>query len=181
MTQILPPGAAQRTAASRPCSRTSSSWLTSMRKAWKVLRAGCPPLLRSLAGIAAFRDLCTQAVGDADIRICVENTTGYKPFQLEALSVLLESPVFGLTLDIGHNCCAGFADEQWIFGRADRLRHFHIHDVLNGTKDHLPLGSGDLDMGKYFSRAEALGATAVLEVKTVQGLRQSVAWLKEKL
>jgi len=134
-----------------------------------------------LAGIAAFRDLCTQAVGDADIRICVENTTGYKPFQLEALSVLLESPVFGLTLDIGHNCCAGFADEQWIFGRADRLRHFHIHDVLNGTKDHLPLGSGDLDMGKYFSRAEALGATAVLEVKTVQGLRQSVAWLKEKL
>lgn len=134
-----------------------------------------------LAGMAQFRDLCTRAVGDSDIHICVENTTGYKSFQLEALAVLLESPVFGLTLDIGHNCCAGFADEPWILERDVRLHHFHIHDVLNGTKDHLPLGSGSLDVEKYLSLADTLNATAVLEVKTVQGLRTSVDWLKKRL
>ena len=132
-----------------------------------------------LAGIAAFRDLCTKAVGDSGIRICVENTTGYQTFQLEALALLLESPVFGLTLDIGHNCCAGFADESWIIEQKNRLHHFHIHDVLGG-KDHLPLGAGTLDVQKYLSLANALDATAVLEVKTTQGLCQSVAWLNQK-
>ena len=54
MTQILPPGLAHLTAALRPRSSTSSSWLTSMRRAWNVFLAGCPPLLLLAAGMAAL-------------------------------------------------------------------------------------------------------------------------------
>ena len=128
-----------------------------------------------LQGLERFRDLCTAAIGDAPIHICVENTNGYRPFQRKALELLLESPVFGLTLDIGHNCCAGNVDEPWILEHADRLLHLHLHDVSDGKKDHLPFGDGDLDLAKYKKLSE--NRTAVLEVKTVDGLRRSVGKL----
>ena len=128
-----------------------------------------------LRGMTRFRDLCTEAIGDAPIRICVENTTGYLPFQLKALDILLQSPVFGLTMDIGHNCCAGNADEPWILSHADRLIHMHLHDVRDCKKDHLPFGTGNLDLSKYLSLAQ--DRTAVVEVKTIAGLRQAIAWL----
>ena len=133
-----------------------------------------------LEGMRTFRDACEQAIGDSRIRICVENTAGYQPFHLAALELLLESPVFGLTLDIGHNCCAGFVDEQWIVDHADRLRHMHMHDVRNGKKDHLALGDGELDLEKYHAMATEHNCTVVVEVKTIAGLRESVEWMKNR-
>lgn len=130
-----------------------------------------------LNGMTRFRDLCTEAIGDAPIHICIENTTGYLPFQLKALDILLESPVFGLTLDIGHNCCAGNTDEPWILSHADRLMHLHLHDVAEGKKDHLPFGTGDMDLPKYLDLAK--DRTAVVEVKTISGLRESISWLNK--
>lgn len=132
-----------------------------------------------LQGMMQFRDLCTEAIGDAPIRICIENTGGYQPFQLEALALLLESPVFGLTLDIGHNACADFVDEDWILAHANRLHHMHMHDVHDGRKDHLALGAGELDISKYRTIADAQQCTVVVEVKTIEGLRNSVRFLNE--
>lgn len=132
-----------------------------------------------LANMRLFRDTCEEAVGDSGIRICVENTNGFTDFQKAGLEVLLESPVFGLTLDIGHNYCAGCADEAWILDHADRLYHMHIHDAAEGTKDHRALGTGDLDLNRWLTLAKAHGCSVVLETKTVEGLRQSVQWLRD--
>lgn len=132
-----------------------------------------------LNGMKAFRDACTEAIGNSGIRICVENSKAYLDFQKEALDLLLESPVFGLTLDIGHSHCSGYADEEWILARRSRLRHMHIHDAKNGKQDHLPLGTGELDLPAYWSLADSCDCTVVLEVKTVAGLRSSVAWLRQ--
>ena len=49
-----PPGLSQRMAASRPLLSTSSSPFTSMRSAWNVRFAGCPPARRAEAGMAAL-------------------------------------------------------------------------------------------------------------------------------
>ena len=129
-----------------------------------------------LQGMTRFRDMCTETIGDAPIRICVENTTGYLPFQKKALDTLLESPVFGLTLDIGHNCCADGIDENYILSHADRLCHLHLHDV-RGKQDHLPFGDGELELDPYLALAK--DRTAVVEVKTVAGLEKSTAWLNK--
>ncbi len=131
-----------------------------------------------LNNIAAFRDACEEAIGGSGIRICVENTNGFLPFQIAALELLLQSPAFALTLDIGHNYCAGNADEAWILRNAHRLCHFHIHDARDGRKDHLALGQGEIDVDRYLALAEQLGATVVLETKTVEGLRGSVEYLR---
>ena len=130
------------------------------------------------ARITAFRDACTQAIGDSGVMICVENTAGFLPFQQKAIEILLESPVFGLTFDIGHNYCAKNADEDWILAHKNRLHHFHIHDAKDGTKDHRTLGTGELDVRRYLSIAESLDCSVVVETKTVESLRESIGWIR---
>ena len=102
-----------------------------------------------LRGIRAFRDFCQDAIGDSPIRVCVENYNGFTDFQQEALAVLLESPVFGLTMDVGHNHCQDYRDESVILTNSHRLRHMHMHDVT-GRKDHQALGDGEVDLRRYF-------------------------------
>ncbi len=131
-----------------------------------------------LAGITRFRDVCTEAIGDADLMICIENSGGFRPFHLAALDALLESPVFGLTLDVGHDHCTGGSDGNWILQHRDRLHHMHIHDA-RGCQDHLPPGSGEIDLKKWLTFGQELNCTAVLEIKTLPGLRQGAAWAQE--
>lgn len=133
-----------------------------------------------LRGIRQFRDACEAAIGDSDIHICMENSRAYFDFQKEALDLLLESPAFALTLDIGHNHCSGYADEAWIRQRGSRLMHMHMHDAKGTKQDHQPLGQGDMDIPAYLELALQTGCTVLLEVKTVEGLRESVRWIRQK-
>lgn len=128
-----------------------------------------------LRGIRAFRDVCAEAIGSAPIKVCTENYTGYTEFQKEALDVLLESSCFGLTLDVGHNHCTDYMDEPVVMAHENRLHHIHMHDVL-GTKDHQALGTGDVDLHKYFDLGQKQNCTILLETKTVAGLKASAAW-----
>lgn len=132
--------------------------------------------------LAVFRDKCTAAIGDANIKITVENCGGnFARFSFirEGLDVLLESPVFALCFDIGHNAAADYTDEPVIMKRVERLCHMHIHDA-KGKANHLPLGDGDVHLEKYLMLAKKHSCRAVLEVKTVAGLRAAVEWLKER-
>ena len=128
-----------------------------------------------LRGIRAFRDMCAEAIGSAPIKICTENYTGYTAFQKEALDVLLESGCFGLTLDVGHNHCTDYVDEPVVMAHENRLHHIHMHDVT-GRKDHQPLGTGDVELHKYFELARRNNCTVLLETKTIAGLKASAAW-----
>lgn len=131
-----------------------------------------------LREMTAFRDLCEKAIGDSGIRICMENTNGFRNYQLAALEILLESPAFGLTMDVGHNYCAKGVDEEFILANSRHLSHMHLHDAMLPTNDHLALGEGELNLSKYLSLAVQQDCTVVLEVKTIAGLRNSVQWMK---
>ena len=133
-----------------------------------------------LAKLTAFRDRCEKAIGGADIKICVENTGGYdKKFLQNGLALLLESKAFALTFDIGHNAGIGGGDEDVIMKHKKRLYHMHLHDAKDKC-DHLPLGSGELDLPKYFYLAKTQNCRVVLETKTIAGLKESVEWIKSK-
>ena len=113
------------------------------------------------------------------LTICIENTGNFAmPFLQEALELFLQSPLFGLTFDIGHNHSAKDVDRPFLLQQEKRLRHFHIHDALGGN-NHLALGTGELDLPYYFDLAEKHHCRAVLEVKTVQALSDSVQWLRK--
>ena len=133
-----------------------------------------------LKSIIAFRNMCENAIGDADIKICIENCDGYEDFQKEAIELLLKSKVFALTFDVGHNHGIGGTDEEFIMKHKDRLHHIHLHDA-KGKKNHLALGTGEMDIEKYISLANERNCRVVLETKTVDGLNQSVEWLKKNI
>ena len=133
--------------------------------------------MQYLKSIIEFRDVCESAIGDADIKICIENCDGYEDFQKEAIELLLQSNVFALTFDVGHNHGIGGADEDFIMNHSDRLHHVHLHDA-QGRKNHLALGTGEMNVEKYINLAKEQNCRVVLETKTIDGLRQSVEWLK---
>jgi sugar phosphate isomerase/epimerase len=133
-----------------------------------------------LQKLADFRDKCTAAVGNAGVKICVENTRAFQlDFVVTGISLLLENPVFSLTFDVGHNAANDFQQQNVIERNIDRLYHMHLHDYERTGGDHLPLDEGDLDLEKYLALAEKHNCRCVLEVKTVTGLRSSVEWLKK--
>lgn len=129
-----------------------------------------------LKSIVKFRDMCENSIGNADIKICIENSDGYTDFQKEAIELLLQSNVFALTFDVGHNYGIGGADEEFIMKHKDRLHHIHLHDA-KGRKNHLALGTGEMNIEKYIQLANEQNCRVVLETKTIEGLKQSVEWL----
>lgn len=134
-----------------------------------------------IQSMQAFRDKCSNELIGSGITICIENSSGYdKMFLQKGLAHLLESPVFGLTFDIGHNAAIGGGDESHIMQHKDKLCHMHIHDA-EGKKDHMVLGTGKLDLEKYFKLADSNNCRVVLETKTISGLRQSADWFRQNI
>lgn len=129
---------------------------------------------------AAFRALCEEWIGDSPVRIAVENTDGFHGYEKKIIEYLLESPVFGLTWDIGHSKATGETDVPFITAHQERLIHFHIHDgTENPPRNHLALGDGEIDLAQRLRLARSRGARCVLETKTVAALEKSVKWLHE--
>ena len=133
---------------------------------------------RYLALARSFRDFAEARLKDQNAVLCIENTSGYQPFQQDAIELLLASEQFGLTFDIGHCFKAGGGDEPFILAHGDRLRHFHIHDC-SVKSNHLAFGAGGLDLPRYIRMADRLGCSVVAEVKESGALLQSKAYLME--
>ncbi len=132
-----------------------------------------------LKSIVEFRNMCEYAIGENDIKICIENCDGYEKFQKEAIELLLESKFFALTFDVGHNHGIGGTDEEFIMKHKDHLSHIHLHDA-KARKNHLALGAGEIDIKKYIDIANEQNCRVVLETKTIDGLKQSVEWIMKK-
>lgn len=66
---------------------------------------------------------------------------------------------------------------------AKRLRmpvlNMHLHDAL-GKKNHLALGTGEMDIEKYLRQAQEQNCREVLETKTIEGLKASVRWVRDR-
>ncbi|MDR3598784.1 TIM barrel protein [Clostridium sp.] len=126
-----------------------------------------------LSKLKKFRDLCEDAIGNNDIKICIENCDGYMDFTIEGIEILLQSNVFGLTFDIGHNHSIDKIDEPFIKKHISKLHHMHLHDAI-GKKNHLALGTGEIDIKEKLNIAKENRCTCVLETKTIEGLKESV-------
>lgn len=131
-----------------------------------------------LSAVHEFCTLVKETAGGAGIQICIENTDGYQNFEKEAIELYLQSAEFALTWDIGHSHVCDNIDEPFLMAHKERLRHFHIHDAY-GHKNHQTLGTGEIDLRQRIGIAQACGCRCVVETKTIEALRKSVAWLKE--
>ncbi len=131
-----------------------------------------------IKSFAEFKSLCEKWIGNNDIKIVVENTDGFRDYEKRAIELLLQSPVFALTWDIGHSKATGEKDVPFILEHQNQLIHFHIHDgTETPPKNHLALGDGEIDLSDRLKLAEIRNARCVLETKTVAALEKSVSRL----
>lgn len=125
-----------------------------------------------------FKESCEKWIGEADIKIAIENTDGFRDYEKKAIEYLLNGSCFVLTWDIGHSKAVKEIDVPFILDHKDVLKHFHIHDGKeNPPKNHLALGDGEIDLRKRLEMAEKCNARCVLETKTIEALKESVRWL----
>lgn len=131
-----------------------------------------------LSRVRAFIVMCEEEIGDAPIKIAIENTNGFTESQREAIDLFMKSDKFGLTLDTGHELCVSFADAPVFNAYPEKLIHMHLHDAV-GRRDHLPLGEGQVNVNKKLG---LLGEsdTCVVEVKKTDGLKRSLSYLKKR-
>lgn len=128
--------------------------------------------------VGQFIKMCEEEIGDSNVRICIENVDS-NPFtasQLKVLPMFMESPVFALTLDTGHELCLSYVDSHVYSEYSGRLLHMHLHDARNKSA-HLPLGTGDVAVSEKLKMLR--GETCLIEVKTLAGLSESVRYMKD--
>ena len=133
-----------------------------------------------IARVKEFIKMCEEKIGDAPIKIAIENVDS-NPFtvaQTVALEYFMKSPVFALTLDVGHDDCMNGADRHVFEKYPDKLVHMHLHDS-DGKHAHLPFGEGRVDI---FEKLDMLddNSNCLVEVKTVKGLEDSMKFLRER-
>ncbi len=131
-----------------------------------------------LTRVKKFIEMCEHEIGDGNIKIAIENVDS-NPFtesQVKALELFMNSPVFALTLDTGHEACLDYKDTYIFEKYPSRLCHLHLHDS-DGKKCHLPLGNGNLDIEKKL--LDFHGETCLIEVKTIAGLKKSVTYFRK--
>ena len=124
-----------------------------------------------------FCNSCDQLIGDSNVKICIENTNGYRDYEKGAIEYALSKNAFGLTWDIGHSNAVSNIDEEFIMNFREKIYHFHIHDSM-GKSDHMILGTGDIDLAQRLGIAKDCNCRCVVETKTVDALNKSVLWLK---
>lgn len=123
-----------------------------------------------------FAETCNQAA-EGKVSLCIENTGLHHAFVHHAIETLLEHPCFQLTWDVGHDYTAAHCDTPFLLKHQNRIRHMHLHDS-SGKSCHLPLGQGESDLDGYLKTA--MPERAVIEVKSAQGLAESLSWLKAR-
>ncbi len=131
-----------------------------------------------LARVKQFISMCEEAIGDAPLKIAIENVDS-NPFtvsQVEALEYFMKSPVFALTLDVGHDDCLSGKDRHVFAKYPEKLVHMHLHDS-DGKHAHLPLGAGRVNIEEKLSVLSS-DSTCLVEVKTIAGLKESTEYLK---
>ena len=132
-----------------------------------------------IARVAAFIKMCEEEIGDAPLKIAIENvdSNSFTKSQLSALELFMKSPVFALTQDTGHELCLGFSDSHVFEKYPEKLLHMHLHDA-KGKSAHLPLGTADVKIEEKLANDRV--KTCLIEVKTVEGLEISLGYLKNR-
>lgn len=132
-----------------------------------------------LTRVREFIAMCESEIGETDLKICIENVDSnlFTKSQLQALELFMKSEKFALTLDTGHELCLEFKD-SFVFDKyPDKLLHLHLHDA-KGKSAHLPLGTADVNIEEKLALLPK-EKTCLIEVKTSDGLRESIKYLSK--
>lgn len=86
--------------------------------------------------------------------------------QFERLMEMMNHPLLGLTLDVGHVHCLNDGDLQTHLNRwRSKLWNVHIEDMRRGVHEHLMFGDGDVDFAAVFAALHSIEYSGPLHVE----------------
>ena len=132
------------------------------------------------AAVKEFIAVCESEIGDSDLKIAIENVdnNAFTESQISVLPLFMQSKVFSLTLDTGHDICLDGKDRHVFNAYPEKLVHMHLHDCGTDKHPHIALGKGIVNVRESIQKLPSDG-TCLIEVKTIAGLEESVAYLQE--
>jgi len=137
--------------------------------AWNRLAEGC----RQLAEYA----------GERGMRLAFEPEPGMfiESFaQFARLAEMVDSPVFGLTVDIGHvHCVEDGPLEDYLREWAPLMYNVHIEDMFRGVHEHLRFGEGDIAFAPVMQTLAEIGYTGGVHVELSRHSHMAPVVLKE--
>ncbi len=130
--------------------------------------------------VKEFIAVCEEEIGERDIKIAIENVDNntFTESQLSVLPLFMQSRVFALTLDTGHDICLDGKDRHVFNTYPKKLWHMHLHDCGVDKHPHIALGTGVVDIKGCIGKLPKDG-TCLVEVKTIAGLEESVEYLNK--
>jgi len=117
-----------------------------------------------------------------NIKLIIENHYEEDPDYLIKLAEAIDSPFFGLCIDVGHvNAFGRINIKEWIQKHPENvLKEVHLADNKGDGDTHLPLGEGSIDFSdilKNFERRKDK-FVFVLEPKETNDIGKSLFYLK---
>lgn len=100
----------------------------------------------------------------------IENLT-----QFQKLAERVGSPLFGLTLDVGHAFlteAGGIAD--CILNFKDHIRNIHLEDMKKGAHQHLQFGEGQIEFSEVFDALKKIQYAGPVNVELSRHSRNAV-------
>ncbi len=112
------------------------------------------------------------------LNIYVENMFDDRPEPLRRLAQTIDSPRFGLCLDIAHVALhSALSSVEWVAALGPWLRHVHMNDNQGEFDEHLGLGQGQLELDKAIAALKAASPSLTYTLETNGHAEASLAYL----
>lgn len=92
-----------------------------------------------------------KRASDMGVKLAIENIFEDEPSNLKMLMGHMNSKNFGVCFDTGHcNLFSKVRLEDWMKALNPHIIELHLHDNDKSSDQHLPVGDGTFEFGKFF-------------------------------
>jgi len=92
-----------------------------------------------------------KRASDINVKLAIENIFEDEPSNLKILMEHMNSDNFGICFDTGHcNLFSKVRLDDWMEALNPYIFELHLHDNDRSSDQHLPVGDGTFDFGKFF-------------------------------
>lgn len=149
-----------------------------------VFHSSCFPNLRGYY-LEGWANKCAEFYSELsrsfDINIYIENSFDLDTTPILELMKRTDSSHIGVCLDVGHAVLSRISIEKWFDDLYDRIGYIHLSDNMGEFDDHLPLGTGTVDLKKISKLCESFpqSTPVTIEVSRPSQISQSLEYMKQ--